>query len=73
MPFYKTSHKILLGLTIFFAFIAFISRNDTFKYWIVPTLTFGMFYLVDLMFFGAKTFEYEPDYNNWKAKCEDED
>ena len=66
-------HKVYIGLLILLITITLVSRNGLFKFWLVPTISIGFLYLADIIFSGKNQFEYEPDYYNWKAKCDPEE
>ena len=57
---YSTSQHTLFWLTIIFSVITLLS-GPLWKFWSIFPITFFMWLLVDLMFFTANMFMYEPN------------
>jgi len=79
---YKTaSQKILIYLFILFLAITLVSGPDYWQMWSILPITFFMLWLaskyfsfyiynmiIDVMFMDDSQYNYEPNYDNWKAK-----
>lgn len=64
--------KLQIFLLIVFTIITFIAPAALTKFWAIIPLSLIVTLTVDFMFLNDSAFNYEPDYNNWKHRLEQE-